>query len=110
MKIIDVNTVIKSDIAVSPAKGDILYNVIKKSIQQEGKIQLDFGNVEQLTTAFLNNAIGNLYKNFTSEELNKNIKVVGLDELDKYLLTKVINRAKMNIEDQELDYELKGDN
>lgn len=111
MKIIDVYTVIESNIAVSPTKGELLYNAIKNCIEKGEKIQLDFKSVDQLTTAFLNNAIGNLYKNYTSDDLNKYLKVAGLDDLDKYLLTKVINRAKLNIEDDdELNYELKGGN
>lgn len=110
MKVIDVKDIITSSIAVSPTKGELLYNLIKKSIENKEKIQLNFENIEQLTTAFFNSAIGSLYKSFTSDELNEYLTVYGLDELDKYLLSKVIIRAKLDVEDdEELNNVLKGE-
>lgn len=110
MKTIMVDQIIDSSIAVSPAKGELLCSEIIDNIERKENICINFMHIEQLTTAFLNNAIGILYKKYTSEELNKYLKVEGLDDLDKFLFAKVISRAKMDIVDNEdLNHELKGD-
>lgn len=110
MKKIKVNEEIKSSIAVSPQKGEILYQAIRSYLDNKEEVLLDFSDVKQLTTAFLNNAIGSLYRSFDSEYLNKYLRVSGLDELDKYLFTKVIKRSKLNLSEIDgLDEELKGD-
>lgn len=107
MNKINVDDIISSNFAVSPAKGDVLFELIKEHISRKEILELNFHNINQLTTAFLNNAIGNLYRQFTSEELNNYLKVTGLDDLDKYMFSKVINRSKLNFSDNiELDQEL----
>jgi len=111
MNKLDVDKIINSQIAVSPIKGEVLYKSIISSILKKEEVCLDFKNITQLTTAFLNSAIGDLYKVYNSDELNQYLKVEGLDELDKYLFAKVINRSKLTIEENdELQSDLKGDN
>ncbi len=45
-------------------------------------------------STFLNNAIGTLYKDYTSDFLNANLKIVNLNEDDMFILRRVIKRAK----------------
>lgn len=97
MKKLRVTEIIGSKTAVSPEKGEILFREINNEISEKRNVDVDFSEVEDLTTAFLNKAIGNLYNKFTSDELNKYLKISGMDELDKYLLGKVITRAKLDI-------------
>lgn len=52
-----------------------------------------------MTTAFLNNAIGKLYKEFTKEQLNKYIKIENISQSDLFLLKKVTDRAKITFEE-----------
>jgi len=101
MNTIYVADLISSKIAVSPDKGEILYNSIKNEISNKNKVNVSFKNIEDLTTAFLNKAIGNLYNCFTSESLNEYLSISDLDDLDKYLLNKVITRAKIDIKTDE---------
>lgn len=89
--------VIGSKIAVSPEKGTTLYNFLNKKFKEREFIELSFEGIEDLTTAFLNRGIGNLYKLYTSDELNKYLKISQIDDMDRYLLSKVIERAKIDI-------------
>ncbi|MEC1373395.1 STAS-like domain-containing protein [Heyndrickxia oleronia] len=97
MNKIYVKDIINSRIAVSPEKGETLYKFIVNELSTKKPFYLSFSDVEDTTTAFLNKAIGNLYNNFSSEELNKYLSIIDLDDLDKYLLKKVITRAKVDI-------------
>ena len=53
--------VINSEFAVSPEDGDSVFNLIKEKVDFKEKIVIDFSNIDIITTAFLNNAIGKLY-------------------------------------------------
>lgn len=92
IKVVDL---INSEFAVSPEDGDILYNKVRDLIKEEKETVLDFKKIDLMTTAFLNNAIGKLYKEFTKEQLNKYIKIENISESDLFLLKKVISRAKI---------------
>lgn len=89
--------VIESKIAVSPEKGTILYDFLNQKFKEKEYVDLSFEGIEDLTTAFLNKGIGNLYRFYTSEDLNKYLKITQIDDMDKYLLSKVIERAKIDI-------------
>ena len=93
-----VKDLLGSRLAVSPEKGEVLYEFLYKNLENKDNIVINFAGIEQHTTAFLNKAFGKLYSNFSSEELNQLIRIDKLDELDKFLLNKVIVRAKLNID------------
>lgn len=96
IKVIDL---INSEFAVSPEDGDIIYIKLRNSIAEKEEVRLDFDRIDLLTTAFLNNAIGKLYREFTKEQLNKYIKIENISESDLFLLKKVIDRAKITFKD-----------
>jgi len=93
--------VIGSNIAVSAVKGEVLFNDLSAALNSNDTVELDFMGITDLTTAFLNVAIGHLYKEFSSEELNVKLKISNLDDLDKYLLMQVVERVKMNQQEEE---------
>lgn len=92
---LNVKAILGTPIAVSAKKGEILFNEIKSSIEN-GDTTVDFGGISDLTTAFLNVAIGHLYNELSADYLNKHLTIINLDELDKYLLSQVIERVKLN--------------
>ncbi len=98
MKIV-VKETIKSSVAISSTKGEILLNEILSNLKNEATVEVDFEGVTDLTTAFLNVAIGHLYNYFSSEELNSRLIILNIDDLDKYLLSQVIERVKKNQQD-----------
>lgn len=91
-----VKEIINSSIAISAKKGELLYSALNPLLKSNPKVTVDFNGITDLTTAFLNVGIGHLYNNYSSAELNTKLQIVNLDELDKYLLTQVIERVKMN--------------
>ena len=91
MKVIDI---INNTLAVSADEGQKVYDIVVESISNNQAIELDFKGIEILTTAFLNAAIGQLYSQFSSEQLNKFLKIIYLEESDTKLIYKVVKRAK----------------
>ncbi|WP_456273613.1 STAS-like domain-containing protein [Bacillus sp. AK031] len=96
--LLKVKDVINSKFAVSPENGDKVYTLLRESIEHNKVTVLSFEEMDQITTAFLNHAIAKLYNNFSSDQLNQFIKVTDMDTYDRYLLMKVIERAKLNIQ------------
>lgn len=93
-KRIVVKDVIHTDTAVSTDMGDAVFKQIIAVISGDNCVILDFVGIEILTTAFLNAAIGQLYSQFSSEQLNKMLQLTNVAEDDKILFKKVISRAK----------------
>ena len=94
-----VSEIISSDAAVSADSGDKVFERIDREIGLK-IVELDFSNITMMTTAFLNAAIGQLYSKYTSEQLNKNLKLVNVDNDDKILFKKVVERAKQYFADK----------
>jgi hypothetical protein len=92
--------IIRNDTAVSTDDGDRVFQMIKSNFTKGYFITLDFDQIHLLTTAFLNAAIGQLYSEYKSDFLNKNLKLTNVAEEDKILFLKVIERAKEYFEDR----------
>ena len=88
-------------VAVSSEEGDKLHTKISKALSEKLNVILDFVNIEILTTAFLNAAIGQLYAEYLGEELNKRLKIENVLPEDSSLFTKVVKRAKEYFQDKE---------
>lgn len=86
---------------VSTEEGNKVNEYIKSALSRYDVVCLDFSGVEILTTAFLNGAIGSLYKNFTSEELSRRIKLENIQSDDRPRFKMVTDRAKVFYKDQE---------
>ena len=93
MKLI-VKDIIGGDTAVSTDDGDIVFQKINEVIKKSEVAELDFSNINIMTTAFLNAAIGQLYSHYTSEQLNSSLKLINVADDDRILFKKVIERAK----------------
>lgn len=87
------------DIAVSSEEGDKIASLIRSSLEQYKKVILDFSNVELLTSAFLNAAIGQLYQDFSSDELAARLVLSNVNPEDLPLFKKVTDRAKEYFKD-----------
>lgn len=92
--IIDVAGKIKSPSALTQEQGDIIYNSIINAFKKEEIIILDFKNVESMITPFLNNAIGQLYGNYTSEFIKEHLILEGFPTSKIPKLNIVISNAK----------------
>lgn len=91
-----VKELIGTDLAVSTENGQKVYEIIEENLDKSQQIVLDFDGISLIITAFLNAAIGSLFKNqkYSAEFLNENLLLKNVDSNDAYLFGEVINRAK----------------
>ena len=82
------------DIAMSSDEGDKINVLIRTALEKAEKVILDFSDINIMTTAFLNAAIGQLYKDFSSDILKRRLSVVNLKDSDITIFKLVTNRAK----------------
>lgn len=82
------------DRATDMKQGDKICYLIKEGFHKGEIVELDFAGLKTILPTFLNNAIGALYKDYGSSFLNQNLKIVGLDDEDLFILKRVTKRAK----------------
>jgi len=93
--------IVGSDLCIASEDGQKVHDAIKKALQEEKRIQISFKNVDDLTSAFLNSAIGQLYGEFSEDQLRESLTVSDASYEDLLLLKRVIQRAKEFFKDQE---------
>lgn len=91
---IDVAKKIKNPSALTQEQGDIIYNEITNAFEKNEEIVLDFKNVESMISPFLNNAIGQLYGRYTSEDIKQHLILENFPPEKNATLNVVINNAK----------------
>lgn len=84
-----------TDICVEAEDGKKVYSVICEFIKQKKPVVLSFLNINMLASAFLNTAIGLLYKDFSEEDIKKYLSVTDIDSTDAKLLKRVVSTAKI---------------
>ena len=68
---INIFNVINSPFCIAPEDGHKIYELIVGALKEDKPVQLSFLNITMVITAFLNEAIGVLYKDFTPEMIDK---------------------------------------
>lgn len=92
---ISVFNLVGDGFCVEAKDGDAVFNAISKVLTEDKAVEISFQNVEMLTSAFLNTAIGQLYKDFSEEKIRALVKVVNIEKADSALLRRVIETAKL---------------
>jgi hypothetical protein len=93
--VINVLNVVGSPFCVQADDGDKIFALVKKALTEKRRIALSFLNVEMLTSAFLNTAIGQLYRDFTEEEIKMGLSVRDLSPSGLVALKRVVETAKL---------------
>lgn len=93
-KTIYVDQLITCHKGITPDEGKPILDDITKSFNEKIKVNLDFTNVELMTTACLNVAIGDLYRSFQSETIRGYLNIVGCSDSLTQRILKVIKTAK----------------
>lgn len=86
---------------ITPDEGTLVYNEIIRLFKQNKDVVLDFSGIELMTTAFLNMAIGELYKDHTTEDLKNKLSFANITEPSAIRIKKVTDNAKLFYKDQE---------
>ena len=87
--------IVGSSLCISSEDGQKVFEQIATALRDGQKILLSFRNVESLTSAFLNAAIGQLYGQFPEEQIRDNLSVGDIERDDLALLKRVIDTAKV---------------
>lgn len=103
MKEITINIIntIGDAYGVEAEDGEKVFEIITKAFKDDKKVVLSFQNIEMLTTAFLNTAVGQLYKDFKEDFIKENLKVIEISESGKVALKRVVETAKLYYKDPE---------
>jgi len=91
--------VVGSDLCVASGDGQKVYEQIKAVLKEGRRVELSFHNVESLTSAFLNAAVGQLYGEFTENQIREGLKVSDMEQDDMVLLKRVVDTAKAYFKD-----------
>lgn len=86
---------------VEAEDGQKVFELISKAFNDKKKVILSFQNIEMLTTAFLNTAVGLLYKDLTEDFIKENLRVSDISESGKVALKRVVDTAKLFYSDPE---------
>ena len=97
--IINIVNVVGDSFCVEAENGQKVFELIKKIFLEKKQVTLSFLNVEMLTTAFLNTAIGQLYREFPEEVIKENLKVENLSQSGLVSLKRVVDTAKLYYKD-----------
>ncbi len=103
MKEIEVNiySIVGNSFCVDSEDGEKVFEVLKKILEQNNKAVISFLNVEMLTSAFLNTAVGRLYGLFSHEKIKSSLSVKDISDDDKLLIKKVTDTAKAYYKNKE---------
>ncbi len=99
--IINIVNTIGDVYGVEAEDGQKVFELIVKSFKDEKRVTLSFQNIEILTTAFLNTAVGQLYKDFTEDYIREKLTVSDISESGKVALKRVVDTAKLYYRDPE---------
>lgn len=91
---INVADVIGSPSALTQEQGNIVYNILDAAISNKQIAILDFEQIESIISPFLNNAIGQLYGKYTSEQIKDFLQLQNFPDEKNSTLNIVIANAK----------------
>ncbi len=91
---VDVFNLVGSEHCIEAIEGQKVYEVIKIVLSTDRHVEISFVNVEILTTAFLNTAIGQLYRDFCEDFIREKVSVIHMSASDLIKLKRVNMTAK----------------
>ena len=96
---ISVFEVVGSPLCVASNDGQRVFERLAAAVQEGRKVALSFHNVDTLTSAFLNAAIGQLYGKFSEDDIRSFVQVEDMAPDDLVLLKRVVDTAKQYFKD-----------
>lgn len=98
---IDIFNLIGGALCIEADDGQIIYENIQKALSNGANIIISFRNIEMVTTAFLNTAIGQLYRDHSKDEISSRISFEDISDDMKVKIKRVNQTAKLFYEDPE---------
>ncbi len=100
-KVIKINDYLTLNSGITPEEGTPVFETIVQAFKEGCNVTLDFSDVTMLTTAFLNVVIGDLYKDYTSEDLKNRLALINYTDSTAARIKKVTDNAKLFYKDKE---------
>jgi ribosomal protein S3AE len=91
---VKITDIVGSPSCINPEDGEKVFQVIAEALRAEKSVTIFLGGIEDLTSRFLNSAIGQLYGEFSEEEIKAKLRVTEANQDDLALLKRVVERAK----------------
>ena len=92
---VNLASVVGNGICVASEDGEKVYQAILGALRRGKNVEISFEGVEDLTSLFLNTAIGQLYRDFKEEELRERLSVADdARPQDLETLKRSVDRAK----------------
>ena len=79
---------------VAACDGKKVHDKIVAAFRKNITVQLSFAETDELTPAFLNAAVGQLYGTFQADLIERSLSFTDLDPEDEVILKRVMERAK----------------
>lgn len=79
---------------VAACDGQKVHDRIADAFHKNSKVELSFAETNELTPAFLNAAVGQLYGIFQAELIEKSLSFTDIDPENETALKRVMERAK----------------
>jgi hypothetical protein len=98
---VSIYSIVGNSFCVDSDDGEKVFEVLKKILEQNNKAVISFLNVQMLTSAFLNTAVGRLYGLFSHEKIKTSLSVKDIADDDKLLIKKVTDTAKTYYKNKE---------
>ncbi len=92
---------IGGSLCTDPDDGEKVYVPVNKALQENKKVVLCFRNIELVTAAFLNVAVGQLFRDHDESFIENHLETTGLDEIDTGRLKDVKDTAILFYKDPE---------
>jgi len=92
-------SVVGSPLCVASNDGQKVYERLAAALKEGRSVILSFHNISTLTSAFLNAAVGQLYGEFSEEQIRALLKVQDMQPDDLALLKRVVETAKLYFKD-----------
>lgn len=99
--IIKVRNVIGDSYGIEAKDGKEIFSLIVKAFKEKNKVVLSFEGMEILMTAFLNVAVGQLYRDYSEAFIKKNLSVDNISDSGIASLKRVVSTAKLYYKDPE---------
>lgn len=96
---VNIINVVGSSLCVETDDGQKVFELIIKAFKEKKKVILSFLNVKLLTTAFLNTAVGQLYKDYSEEFIREHLSVEEMSQSGLVSLKRVVETAKLYYKD-----------
>ena len=98
---ISIVEIVGSGICVSSDDGQKIYDAVAAALESDRVVEISFQGIEDLTSAFLNVAIGQLYGGFSEESIKARVKITEIAPEDLQTLKRTVDRAKEYFRDPE---------